>query len=200
LKAISAREPENSLLAWEALSREVRLARLLAVTGDEAVASRILTASAPRMQEIAGMGEAPGQFSEIDIEMFEVDHARLLIHRGEVDKGGFQLRAATARLAELTAEKPDFRDAVYALAIAYFEYWQHFGESPGDAVEPLLEPVELGLNDVMSCHDASVAAQLSVAQGDLSRAEKLVDYALQKGYFEPGFVAFCRRYALCEGR
>jgi tetratricopeptide (TPR) repeat protein len=200
LKAMSAREPENANLAWEALYREARLARLLAATGDQAAAAEIMTSSAPRVRELAGRDESPADSSEVDLELFEIEHARLLIETGNLDEGGSRLRAATARLAELTTEKPDFRDAVYALAIAYFEYWQHFGESPGETVEPLLEPVGLGPNDVMSCHDAGVAARLSVARGDLNRAEKLVDYALQKGYFEPGFVAFCRRYALCEGR
>ena len=198
LKAISAREPENANLAWEAMYRESRLARLLAATGNQAAAAGMLTAIAPRVQELAGMGEVPGQFSEVDVELFRIDHARLLIDRGAVDEGESRLRAATARLAELTTEKPDFGNVVYALAIAYFEYWQHFGESPGEAVEPLLEPVELEPNDVMSCYDASISARLAVARGDLDRAEKLADYVLQKGYFEPDFIAFCRRYELCE--
>jgi tetratricopeptide (TPR) repeat protein len=198
LQAMSAQEPENANLAWEALYREARLARLLAATGDQAAAAEILTSGVRRARELAGRGDGPADFSEVEVELFELDHARILIDRGEVDEGEARLRAATARLADLTTEKPDFGLAVYALAMAYFEYWQYFGETPGEVFETLLEPVESEPNAMMSCDDASVAARLAVARGDLNRAEKLVDYALQKGYYEPRFIAFCRRYGLSD--
>jgi len=198
LRAMSEQEPENASLAWETLYREARLARLLAATGDQTAAAEILAASAPRVQELAGMGDGPGQFTEIEVEMFELDHARSLIGKGDVDEGETRLRSATANLAELTAAKPDFGNAVYALAMAYFEYWQHFGETPGAAVDKLLEPVEFEPNAVKSCNDAGVAARLAVARGDLDRARNLVDFALQKGYYDPDFIEFCRRYGLCE--
>lgn len=198
LRAMSAQEPENTNLAWEALYRDARLARLLAATGARDAAAEILLAHAPRVRELAGMGEGPAQFSEVEVALFELDYALLLIDRGEAVEGEERLRAATAELAELVTAKPDFRDALYALASAYFEYWQHFGESPGEAVEALLEPVGFEPGAVISCDDAGVAARLAVARGDMDAADRLVDFALQKGYYEPGFITFCRRHGLCE--
>ena len=45
---------------------------------------------------------------------------------------------------------------------------------------------------------ANLAARLAVAEGNLPRARKYVDYALGQGYFAPDFINFCKRYDLCE--
>ena len=200
IRALSEQEPENALLAWEGLYREVRLARLLAATGDRTASAAILLGHAPRVQELAGTGEGPGQFSAVEVAYFELDYALLLIEQGDAEEGRERLRAATARLAEMVEAKPDFRNALYALAVAYFEYWQHFGETPGEAVETLLEPVDLEPGKLISCYDAGVAARLAVARGDTDRAAALVDFVLRKGYYDPDFIGFCRRYGLCEAR
>ena len=36
------------------------------------------------------------------------------------------------------------------------------------------------------------------SEGDDPSAGRLVDFALQKGYYEPDFITFCRRHGLCE--
>lgn len=51
---------------------------------------------------------------------------------------------------------------------------------------------------IRSCSDAHAAAKLSLIREDQALARKYTTYLLEKGYFEPGFVHFCRKYELCS--
>ena len=45
---------------------------------------------------------------------------------------------------------------------------------------------------------ASLAARLELMRGNKSLAKGYTSYLLDKGYYEPGFVAFCQHYDLCD--
>jgi hypothetical protein len=97
----------------------------------------------------------------------------------------------------LSATKPEFRDGLYTLVHAWFEYWQHFGVTPGPEVDALVAEFHAEPESVSSCVDANLAARLAIVRGDRDRAGRFVDYALDKGFYDPRFINFCRRYDLC---
>jgi hypothetical protein len=45
---------------------------------------------------------------------------------------------------------------------------------------------------------ASLAARLELMRGNKSLAKGYTSYLLDKVYYEPGFVASCQRYDLCD--
>lgn len=190
-------EPENKFIEWESLYREARLARLLVATGDLDEAAEIVYPMVDRIKELNRRGELSDQVRIVEGELFNLDHARLLLAQGEIEKGEALLRNTTMRLTQMVQDFPEFRDCLLALAQASFQFWEHFGELPPIS-SGLLAPLFQDVADVQSCTDADGSARIAVMDGDLELAQRLTGYAVGKGYFEPRFINFCRRYGICE--
>ena len=128
-----------------------------------------------------------------------VDYSQLawrLEKRVEADQA---LSEAMDRLSSLVSEKPENRLSLHLLAIAWFEYWSRHGALPSDqACLPCWTDYLVDPKQVTSCDDASLAARLELMRGNISLAKDYTSYLLDKGFYEPGFVAFCRRHELCE--
>jgi tetratricopeptide (TPR) repeat protein len=197
-RGLSETQPENVRIAWEALYREVRLARLIAASGDRARAAEIVLGHADRARELATASSRADKYITIEAALFEIDHARILFSRQDAAGGEERLRHAVAQLAELVTERPEFRPGLDALVDAYFEYWAHLGASPGPGVDRLVTRFPVTPENLQSCYDAHLAASLAVMRGDAGAAGAYVDYALEKGYYAPEFIEFCQRYGLCE--
>ena len=191
-------EPDNREIEWEVLFREARLARLLFELGETGRAWNILEPMAGRIYELARDPEHPGLLRAIEAGSFENVLGQVMIARGEREDGAAALRESVQALADLARDKPDIRETQFALAWAAFEHWQQLGTFPLEA-QDLLQPGLLPEPDASeSCSAANLAARLAVAEGNLPRARRYVDYALGQGYFAPDFINFCKRYGLCE--
>ncbi len=117
---------------------------------------------------------------------------------GQKDEAERALADATDRLSRLVDENPENRRSRRLLAGAFYEYWVHHGKLPsGDAVT-MLDGYLVDPKQATSCNDASLAARLELMRGNISRAKDYTLYLLGKGFFEPGFVAFCQRNELCD--
>ena len=194
---IHREEPENEYIEWESLYREARLARLLVATGKHEQAAEIVYPMVGRIGDLSQTGELNDRVRIVEGEMFNLDHAKLLLAQGDVEKGELLLRNTTLRLARMVQDFPDFRDCLVALAYAVFQYWEHFGEHPAIPAG-LLDPLHMGIVDVQSCTDADRLARIAVMDGELDKARSFTDYAVGKGYFDPEFINFCRQYGLCK--
>jgi hypothetical protein len=174
------------------------LADLLFELGETERAWAKLEPMAERILELARDPEHPGLLRAVEAGSFQNSIGRVMIARGESAAGEAALRASVQTLVELARDKPDIRETQLALAWAAFGHWQEFGIYPDEAralLSPglLPEPEALG-----SCSAANLAARLAVAEGNMPRARRYVDYALGQGYFAPGFINFCKRYDLCD--
>ena len=69
---------------------------------------------------------------------------------------------------------------------------------PKEALELIPEGFLPAPGQVENCRSADLGARFALTRGEAGVARRYVDYALAKGYFEPGFIDFCRRYELCE--
>ena len=198
LGSLRAENPDDVNLLWDLVYREIRFARLLDVTGNPAQAAEIILRHAPRVDELASGGLDSDKFFAVDATLYELDLAQVLFDRQETARGEERLRSAVARVAELVAERPNYRQGRQALVDAYFAYWEHFGSSPGENFDRLIEQYPVTSEAVQSCDNADLGARLAVSRGDTGVAQRFVDYALDKGYYAPAFIGFCRRYGLCE--
>ena len=63
---------------------------------------------------------------------------------------------------------------------------------------PLINEFLPDPDQVQWCSKANLAARLAMVRGDRELARRFVDYALGKGFFQARFIAFCKRYELCD--
>jgi hypothetical protein len=84
------------------------------------------------------------------------------------------------------------------LARAWWEYWARNGVLPNEQAASALENYLANPKKATSCNDAGLAARLEIMRGNTSLASDYTLYLLEKGYFEPEFVTFCREYNLCD--
>jgi len=108
------------------------------------------------------------------------------------------LSEAMDRLSGLASEKPEHRLSLQLLANTWFEYWTRNGVLPSDQAVTMLDGYLVDPKNATSCGDASLAARLELMRGNIFLAKYYTSYLLDKGFYEPGFVAFCRRYDLCD--
>ncbi len=198
LKGLQRAEPGNGEIEWEALYREVRLARLLTATGELPRASSIIEGNALRIAELASQDVGRDHLLSVEAAFFGLDRARLMLALGDNERGQRKLRAATERMGDLVAANPGFRESLQGLALASFLYWQEFGEKPAETLRTLLQDYVSGTDPMENCADADLRARLSIMDGDRIAAERLTGYVLGRGYFDADFVSFCRRYATCD--
>lgn len=190
-------EPENKQIEWEMLYREARFARLLVDAGKLDDAGDIVYPMVDRIYELGQKGEINDQARVMEAENFNLDHAQLLLAQGDIEKGEALLRDTAARLIRMVKQYPEFGDALLTLARATFLYWEQFGEQPAGSSELLATIFQEGV-EVRSCTDAARAARNAVMRGDFETARRLTDYAVGKGYFDQGFINFCRKYQICD--
>jgi hypothetical protein len=107
------------------------------------------------------------------------------------------LGTAIEILERQAAENPDDRLTQRRLLLANFLDWDLFG-TPPDA--DLIAESREGGSEGNNCEFAAMDARAAILRNDRVDAERHTAYLLDKGYFEPDFVRFCRRYELCPER
>jgi tetratricopeptide (TPR) repeat protein len=198
LHRLQQAESENVDIEWQALYREARLARLLMALGAFEQAASIINPMAPRIRELSNTELNSDHFFAVEAAFFLLDQAKLWLALGEVEQGEKLLRTVIEQLSELVRLKPGFQYSLQGLAAASFVYWQQIGEKPGSAVDSLLGQYLSDSDSIENCTDASLAARLAISDGNTRLAKRYTRYVRDKGYFEPDFVAFCRKYQLCD--
>ncbi len=198
LSELHQSEPDNQELEWQLLYRQQRLARQLMVMGHSDEAWRLSHSAVERMNWLSDPVRNSDHLQAVEASLFRLDYAQLLLEKGETEQGKALLQQVNADLADLVRSKPGFRDSLAALGNAYFEYWQRFGHATANEIGILLEDYLAEPDQVESCPDAGRAARLAVVDGNLELARRYTDYVLNKGYFDAGFISFCKEYQLCD--
>ena len=134
----------------------------------------------------------------VDFASFLIDYSRLALRLGKPVEADQALGEAMDRLSGLVSENPEHRISLQLLANTWYEHWNRHGALPSDQAAVMLEGYLVDPERVTSCDDASLAARLELMRGNKSLAEDYTLYLLGKGFYEPGFVAFCKRNDLCE--
>lgn len=108
------------------------------------------------------------------------------------------LSEAITLLSGLVRGNSEHRQSVRLLARVLIDRWYHQGTLPSGEAASMLDGYLTDPKRVTSCADASLAARLEFLRGNHDLARNYSSYLLNKGFFEPGFVAFCKSNELCE--
>jgi tetratricopeptide (TPR) repeat protein len=198
LQLLHQDERDNTYLEWELLYRTELLARLLQAMGRTEEAWELIGSIANRMLALSGAADGTDHLMSIDAAFFRLDYGKLMLERGDIEPGKALIKAAAKDLTELVRQKPGFRESLIGLAYAYFAYWQQFGNESAHEIENLLDGYLSAPAEVENCTDANQAARLAIIDGNEALAKHYTDYVLGKGYFEAGFISFCKEYNLCD--
>lgn len=191
-------DDDNPWLHWEALMRE----RLLFEIRTWVEPGKDLWPEAQALkQEVDDSYQAnqPANYDlSVDYAVALLDYSHFAWREGRVKEAEQTLREATDRLYALVSEKPEHRGGRQVLAAALLEHWDRYKALPGEKAVDFLNGYLVGPTGAWSCNEASLGTKLELMRGNISEAKVYTSYLLGKGYFEPGFVAFCKKYDLCE--
>jgi hypothetical protein len=165
--------------------------------GETDEASAIIEQVAPRITELAGPAGEKDLDRAVEANSFLLDQAVLAFTRDDQLAGTKLLRTALDRFSTLVMKQPDSRYGLTGMARAVYLHWKYLGTLPPEA-DALPSGFLSGLDDTENCYDVDLAARLALASGDREKARRQTELVLSKGYYRPGFIEFCREYALCE--
>jgi len=198
LNQLAEQDAENPKLRWAVVFRNRGTLKIRAWTESPESLWPEMIDQKHEMETFLSAGKLDAFEMSLEYAYFLFDYSRLawrLEKRVEADQA---LSEAMDRLSSLVSEKPEHRLSLQLLANTWFEYWLHHGALPSDQAVTMLDGYLVDPKKATSCGDASLAARLELMRGNISLAKDYTSYLLGKGFYEPGFVAFCRRYDLCE--
>jgi len=194
---LSRRDASNSDLRFEYLAREFNVAELLGDLDrlDEAI---VLMEDTDRRFREALEAEAYSNRRRYAIWI------GFLLARSDVAWRSDDLSVAAARLDEAISHlervlKSDsegmfLRDA---LSRARFQFWQLEGrdlylDERFAGVDGLVQ------SNYQACHARADLVRQAILTGDEDGARQVAASLLRSGYYEPGFIRICERYAVCQ--
>ena len=197
-RQLARSDDDNPWLHWRALMRKHRLFQIR--TWAEPGEGLWLEAQALK-QELDALYQAneTGNYDKsVDYAATLFDYSHFAWREGRIKEAEQALREATDRLFALVSEKPENGIARQALGAALLDHWDRYKTLPNEEAVAFLNGYLVGRTGAWSCNEASLGAKLELMRGNISEATVYTSYLLGKGYFEPGFVAFCKKYDLCE--
>ncbi len=198
LGELSRKDMKNRDLRWQALYRGERRAWLLAGLGETEKVWEEFKSLAVEFDTIFNDGMKSVFGVAVDYARFKIDYSVLAHRMGKTREAETALQEALDSLANLVREKPENRASRYQLARAVFEQWLQTNQLPAPAISTLLADYLAQPGLVKSCDDASLAAKLAVMRGDRTLAASYTAYLLNKGFFDPEFIGFCKEQGMCE--
>ena len=198
LNQLAEQDDENPKLRWEVVVRNRGTLQIRSWTESPESLWPEMIAQKHELETFLSAGTLDAFEMSLGYANFLFDYSRLawrLEKRVEADQA---LSEAMERLSSLVSEKPEHRFSLQLLANTWFEYWLRHGALPSDQAVIMLDGYLVDPKKAASCDDASLAARLELMRGNISLAKDYTSYLLDKGFYEPGFVAFCQRHELCE--
>jgi len=195
---LSRADARNSDLKFEHLSREFNVAELLGELGRLDEASVLLERVDP------GFREALEAEAYSNRRRYTLWLEFLLVRSDVAWRSHDPVAAAThldeaishlARILQSDSEGMSLRDA---LSRARFELWQQQGRDLylDDSFTGIGALVE---SNHQTCRARANLARQAILTGDDDGARRVAASLLESGYYEPGFIRVCKRYAICQG-
>lgn len=198
LQKLSVEDEQNPMLHWDALMRDARMLQIRAWEEPPADLWRYFKSTREQMDTMRAEPGVVGFEPSVEYAWF-LTHYSVLAHRlGHREEADSALKVAMDQLSGFAREKPENRLIRNRLARVWWQYWAYNSALPNDGAASLLENYLVDPEHATSCRDAGLAARLEIMRGNSSLARDYTLYLFEKGYFEPGFAAFCRDYSLCD--
>jgi len=198
LNQLAEQDTENPKLRWEVMFRNHRILQIRAWVEPPERLWPEMKAYKHELETFILADKLDAFETSVELAGFMIDYSQLAWRLKKWVEADQALSKAMDRLSSLVSERPEHRFSLQLLANAWVEYWIRHGELPSDQAVTMLDDYLVDSNRVTSCGDASLAARLELMRGNISLAKGYTSYLLDKGYYEPGFVAFCQRHDLCD--
>jgi tetratricopeptide (TPR) repeat protein len=197
LQQMAAADPSNLLYRFEIVEREFRLARLMAEQGRLEEASMQMSAIEPGLRPDARSPTKDDDAMRVYID-FLLAGSNIALQLGQVAEADKKIRQAL----ELQLAEPDEDSGDHArwskLVEMQFQWWEIHGSAGGDGFPAIPDIIHPGEEILSSCEDLVNQAKLAVIRGDREGAAQAIGHLQQKGFAEPGFIRFCRKYGFCS--
>jgi tetratricopeptide (TPR) repeat protein len=198
LTQLAEEDSDNPLRRWDALMRGFRM---MQIRQWSELPENLLPEMQTRKQELDTFyleGQLEDFKASVEYAAYLLAYSRFARKAGRKEEADRVLDETRNRLLSLFKYNPEHREIRRLLAFAWFEIWTNTGMLPSDEAATLLDGYLVDPEKATSCDEASLAARLEVMRGNKSLAKYYTLYLLGKGFFEPGFVAFCKRSDLCN--
>jgi tetratricopeptide (TPR) repeat protein len=198
LTQLAEEDSDNPLRRWDALMRGFRM---MQIRQWSELPENLSPEMQTRKQELDTFyleGQLEDFKASVEYAAYLLAYSRFARKAGRKEEADRVLDETRNRLLSLFKYNPEHREIGRLLAFAWFEIWTNTGMLPSDEAATLLDGYLVDPEQATSCDEASLAAKLEVMRGNKSLAKYYTLYLLGKGFFEPGFVAFCKRSDLCN--
>ncbi|MDH3787427.1 MAG: TIR domain-containing protein [Xanthomonadales bacterium] len=189
---------QNPVFRLRAMMRDLRILKIRVWEESPEDIWQEMIAFTQEMERIESSASLPEFGMNIEYALFFYDVSLVASELNKPQEAEWYLTESMDRLAALVKEQPDYRSARNMLAKVWIEYWFRHGKLPGEEAANLLQDYLVDPEEATSCDDASLAARLEIMRGNKTLAKNYTSYLLGKGFFEPEFVAFCKKHALCD--
>ena len=198
LSQLAEKDKENLSRHWQTMMRQSRMLQIRSWTEPPVDLWFDVSAHKQELDILFLEGNLEEFVTSVEYAEFLINYAQFARRVNKNLEADQALGEATERLSILVSEKPENRSSHRLLARAWFEYWIRHDSLPSSKAGAMLEGYLVDPERATSCDDASLAARLELLRGNISLAKDYTLYLLGKGFYEPGFVAFCKRNELCE--
>ena len=190
----------NTNYRWQREIRKQRIAGVFAHTGRQEQAMILLTELAGAYREIRHQEDTMDVESIEEYAIYLDQYSQLAYLSGDYLLAETLLQEQLQLVNDLAVKSPELSLSRERLVYAAFQYWQQNGALLATDTMEMLKGYLTDPDTVKSCSDAEAASRLSLMRNDKEQARQYVSYLLDWGYFEPGFVQFCRMHELCPGQ
>ncbi len=195
LQQLSAADPSNVPYRQGALIRQFWLARLVGESGRLGVARSMMAMLEPQLRPTGEAADASltGEYINLLIAYADIE-ARL----GAPQAATKYLQAAVRLQMDNTGPQEWDNFDKQRIQRARYQWWEQGGEEDLGhfTVQSKSSPESAG--KFRSCTEADMAARTYIMEGNRDGAAREVAYLRSRGYAEPAFMRFCRKYDLCK--
>ncbi len=198
LNELSRADPSNLNFRWQKIQRTQRIGTMYLHIGEQEKALTLMTEISKVLNEINDSNESMGIRYADRYAYFLEAYAELAFLSGDTLLAELLMQEGLQHVINLVNENPDHALGKHQLIFMVFQYWQQKKTLPGNEIMDLLDGYVEDPKNIVSCDDIHAAARLSLMTGDRTHAHEYVSRLLEAGYFEPGFVHFCKFHDLCQ--
>lgn len=197
LKQLAELDEGNQKLVWEVLIRRHWELTARAWTESPEVVWPEIEGFRSELEAFLVNGELDNFELSVEYANFLMLYSKVALWVEKPEEADTALAHAIDELSRLVLENPDHGHTAQLLANALVDYWERHGQLPDGDAKTMLPAYLVDPEQATSCEDAGLAARLEVMRGNIPLAKNYTSYLLSKGFYEPEFVDFCRRYELC---
>lgn len=197
LQQMSIADPSNVHYRLEIIEREFRMARLVAELGRLEEARMLMSALESRIRPDLNSPKPDDDAIQTYVDFLLADSS-IELRLGNASEADIKLRQALRLHSMETTEAKIDHARQSKLVEMQFQWWEIHANINEDMF-PAMPGINLpGDETLSSCEDVVNIAKLAVLRGDMDGAAEAVTYLQERGYANPAFIRFCRKYGLCR--